>query len=59
MISFRGIWIIQRKRSDFIQKNEIKTSQSEFYDYQTIYSKQFQTINQRVKILQNTKYSNK
>ncbi|EKE42911.1 hypothetical protein ENU1_005150 [Entamoeba nuttalli P19] len=58
MISFRGIWIIQRKRSDFIDRVETSTSQSEFYDYSVIFSKQFPTVNQRLKSLQQERYSN-
>lgn len=58
MISFRGIWIIQRKRTPFLNQSDITTSQSEFYDYSIIYSKQYPTVNQRLKKLQGLKYSN-
>ena len=57
MISFRGLWIIQRKRTPYLNQSEGTTSQSEFYDYSVIFSKQFPTVNQRMKKLQGIKYS--
>ncbi|ELP86986.1 hypothetical protein EIN_318050 [Entamoeba invadens IP1] len=57
MISFRGIWIIQRRRSDFVHPSETSTSQSEFNDYAVIFSKQFPTVNQRLKVVQSHRYA--
>ena len=57
MISFRGLWIIQRKRTPFLNQSDATTSQSEFYDYSILFSKQYPTVNQRMKKLQGMKYS--
>ncbi|KAL7713144.1 MHD domain-containing protein [Entamoeba marina] len=57
MISFRGLWIIHKKAIRHITHSESNTSQTLFFDYKVLFSRQFPSVNTRLKSIQKNRYS--
>ncbi|KAL7711751.1 MHD domain-containing protein [Entamoeba marina] len=57
MISFRGLWIIHKKAIRHITHSESDTSQTLFFDYKVLFSRQFPSVNTRLKSIQKNRYS--